>query len=144
LDERKVCLSDFQGRFVVVYFYPKDNTKGCTIEAKSFTEDEKDFSGLNVPVIGISPDSAQSHRKFIEKQNLKVQLLSDLTHEVLQEYGVWKKKSMYGKEYMGIERSTFIIDPKGKIVAVWRKVKVRGHVDEVKEKLSDMVKRWKG
>jgi peroxiredoxin Q/BCP len=141
MDEKKICLSDFKGHFVVIYFYPKDNTSACTLEAKNFTEEEKDFSDLLVPVIGISPDPPQSHRKFIEKQGLKVHLLSDTGHEVLEKYGVWKMKKMYGKEYMGVERSTFIIDPDGNIAAIWRKVKVKGHVDEVKSLLNGLIMR---
>ena len=139
MDEKNICLSDFKGHFVVIYFYPKDNTSACTIEAKNFTEDEKDFSALLVPVIGISPDPSKSHRKFIEKQGLKVHLLSDVGHDVLEKYGVWKMKKMYGKEYMGVEQSTFIIDPEGAIAALWRKVKVKGHVDEVKSVLNRFI-----
>jgi peroxiredoxin Q/BCP len=139
MDEKNICLSDFKGHFVVIYFYPKDNTSACTLEAKNFTEEEKDFSALLVPVIGISPDPPQSHRKFIEKQGLKVHLLSDISHKVLEKYGVWKMKKMYGKEYMGVERSTFIIDPDGNIAAIWRKVKVEGHVDEVKSLLNGLI-----
>jgi peroxiredoxin Q/BCP len=141
MDEKNICLSDFKGHFVVIYFYPKDNTSACTLEAKNFTEEEKDFSALLVSVIGISPDPPQSHRKFIEKQSLKVHLLSDMDHKVLEKYGVWIMKKMYGKEYMGVERSTFIIDPDGNIAAIWRKVKVEGHVDEVKSILNGLIMR---
>jgi peroxiredoxin Q/BCP len=139
MDEKNICLNDFKGHFLVIYFYPKDNTSACTLEAKNFTEEEKDFSALLVPVIGISPDPPQRHRKFIEKQGLKVHLLSDVGHDVLEKYGVWKMKKMYGKEYMGVERSTFIIDPQGTIAALWRKVKVKGHVDEVKSTLNGLI-----
>ncbi|MCJ7696414.1 MAG: peroxiredoxin [Anaerolineaceae bacterium] len=113
----------------------------CTLEAKNFTEEEQDFSDLFVPVIGISPDPPKSHMKFIEKQGLKVHLLSDTSHEVLGKYGAWTMKKMYGKEYMGVERSTFIIDPQGTIAALWRKVKVKGHVDEVKSRLNGLIMR---
>lgn len=111
MDEKSVCLSDFSGNFVVLYFYPKDNTKVCTMEAREFTGEEQHFASLNTRVIGISPDNPKSHKKFIDKQELRVLLLSDPEHEVMEKYGVWKMKKMYGKEYMGVERSTFIIDP---------------------------------
>jgi peroxiredoxin Q/BCP len=140
MDEKNICLGDFKGHFVVIYFYPRDNTSACTLEAKNFTENEKEFSSLLTPVIGISPDPPQSHRKFVEKQGLKVHLLSDIGHNVLEKYGVWRMKKMYGKEYMGVQRSTFIIDPDGTIAAVWRKVKVKGHVDEVKSILNKLIK----
>jgi peroxiredoxin Q/BCP len=143
MDEERVCLSDFRGRYVVLYFYPKDNTTACTLEAKNFTREEAEFAALGVPVIGISPDPPQSHRKFAEKHDLRVLLLSDTGHEVLERYGIWQKKRMYGKEYMGVVRSTVLIDPAGKIAAVWPKVKVRGHVDEVKTTLSGVMEEKK-
>ena len=109
----------------VLYFYPKDNTSGCTKEACDFRDN------INRQVIGISPDSVASHQKFQQKQNLNFMLVADVNHELALKYGVWKEKSMYGRKYMGIERSTFIIDAQGKIIKEWRKVKVAGHVDEV-------------
>jgi peroxiredoxin Q/BCP len=134
----KVRLSGFSGRWVVLYFYPKDNTSGCTAEACDFTNGIGDFERLDCVVFGVSPDTVKSHRNFSDKHSLKVTLLSDPEHEMLEKYGVWQVKKMYGKEYYGVERTTFLIDPKGKIAHVWRKVKVKGHVDEVRKKLSEL------
>ncbi len=125
-------LSDvLDGDLNVLFFYPKDNTSGCTKEACSFTEHSAKFKKLGVKIFGISPDSQKSHEKFIEKYSLKFPLLTDSEHEVAQAFGVWQEKSMYGKKYMGIVRSTFLIDGKGEILKVWPKVKVEGHVEEV-------------
>jgi peroxiredoxin Q/BCP len=137
-DDETVCLAELRGAYVVVYFYPKDNTSGCTLEARSFSDAMEAFSRLNTPVFGISPDSTKSHRRFAEKQNLSVRLLSDPDHRVIEAYGAWIPKKLYGKEYMGVERSTFIVDPEGKVAAVWRKVKVKGHADEVLAKLESL------
>ena len=137
-DGDKVRLTDFAGKWVVLYFYPKDNTSGCTKEACGFTEALPNFTKLNAEVLGVSPDSVKSHQGFIAKQNLKITLLSDPDHKILEKYGVWQKKSMYGREYFGVVRTTFLIDPKGKIARVWEKVKVAGHVDEVHQALSEM------
>ncbi len=126
-----VILSALQGKPVVVYFYPKDDTSGCTKEAIGFTEAKADFDGLNTTIIGISPDSVAKHDKFIAKHNLAIQLAADEDKEAAQAFGVWVEKSMYGKKYMGVERSTFLIGTDGKIAKAWRKVKVPGHVDEV-------------
>ncbi|MGA1820383.1 MAG: thioredoxin-dependent thiol peroxidase [Thermoplasmatota archaeon] len=130
-DGRKVCSGDLMGKWTVLYFYPKDDTPGCTTEAKDFSCAVEDFSRLNTRIVGVSPDDQVSHLKFIGKHDLKVTLLSDPDHLVLEQYGVWKAKKMYGKEFMGVERSTFLLDPEGKVRKVWRKVKVDGHVDEV-------------
>lgn len=138
-DENKVSLKDFLGRWVVLYFYPKDNTSGCTKEAKDFTAEMDEFEKMGAKVIGVSPDSCRSHSKFIEKHDLKLQLLSDPEHDSLENYNVWKLKKMYGKEYNGVERSTFLIDPNGNVRKAWRKVKVKGHVDEVRESLEDLM-----
>ena len=119
------------GKPVVVYFYPKDDTSGCTAEAKDFTRLAADFKKAGVEVIGISPDSAESHQKFAKKHDLKVRLAADADKAVASAYGVWVEKSMYGRRYMGVERSTFLIDAKGKIARSWRKVKVTGHADAV-------------
>jgi peroxiredoxin Q/BCP len=119
------------GKPVVIYFYPKDDTSGCTAEAKDFTRLAADFKKAGVEVIGISPDSPESHQKFARKHDLKVRLAADADKAVASAYGVWVEKSMYGRKYMGVERSTFLIDPKGKIAKIWRKVKVTGHADEV-------------
>jgi peroxiredoxin Q/BCP len=131
----EVCLDSYRGKWVVVYFYPKDNTPGCTLEAKGFTDELDEFSRLDAVILGISPDSEESHRRFMEKQRLKIMLLSDTGHNVLESFGVWKKKKMMGREFSGVERSTFLIDPEGTVVAAWRKVKVLGHVANVREEL---------
>ena len=132
---KQACLSDFRGKWVVLYFYPRDNTSGCTREAMDFSEQLPDFEKWDAAVIGISPDSPASHQKFVAKHQLRVLLLSDENHEVAEKYDVWKLKRMFGKEYHGIERSTFLITPEGKLAQAWRKVKVNGHVDAVKRTL---------
>ena len=123
-------LDDAKGT-VVLYFYPKDNTKGCTTEALAFTALSKKFSEKDATVIGVSPDSLKSHEKFRDKHDLTVLLATDEDHSVAEAFGVWKEKSMYGKKYMGIERSTFIIAEDGTITEAWRKVKVDGHAEAV-------------
>ncbi len=138
-DEEEICLRDLQGSWVVLYFYPKDNTPGCTTEACDFTEAMPDFSGLGATILGVSPDSPKKHKNFIEKKSLKITLLADEEKEVCQAYGVWQLKKNYGREYMGVVRSTFIIDPDGNIAAVWEKVRVKGHVEEVKNRLKELV-----
>jgi peroxiredoxin Q/BCP len=136
-DGNKICLNDYSGKWVVLYFYPKDNTSGCTKEAVGFTEELKTIQQLNAEVLGISPDSEKSHANFIKKHNLRVTLLSDQEKEVLQAYGVWQKKKMYGREYMGVVRATFLIDPDGNISKIWNNVKVNGHVEDVVCSLKD-------
>jgi len=126
-----VSLSDFAGKPVILYFYPKDDTSGCTTEAVDFSGLTAEFDKLGATVIGVSPDSVKSHDKFAAKHNLSVVLAADEEHKALEAYGVWKEKSMYGKTYKGVERSTFLIDKSGKIAEVWRKVKVPGHADAV-------------
>ena len=128
---RTVSLSDFAGAKLVLYFYPKDDTPGCTTEACSFRDEHSAFQKKGAAVIGISPDSAKSHAKFIEKFTLPFTLLADADHKIAGAYGVWVEKSMYGKKYMGVERSTFVIDPQGKLGAVYRKVKPAEHTAEV-------------
>ena len=128
-----IDIKDFRPNMVVLFFYPRDNTSGCTREAKDFTESRELFNNLNINVFGISKDSITSHEKFIKKQSLSIPLLSDEAGSVCQDFGVWKEKSMYGKIYMGIERSTFIIDGSGSVTHEWRKVKVANHVTEVLE-----------
>jgi peroxiredoxin Q/BCP len=135
---KSIDLKNFRPNSIVLFFYPRDNTSGCTREAKDFTENLKQFDSTNVSVIGISKDSVESHKKFIKKQNLAISLLSDENGKVCEDFGVWKEKSMYGKTYMGIERSTFIIDGGGFIVKEWRKVKVAGHVNEVVQELEKL------
>eukprot|EP01156_Anaeramoeba_ignava_P011401 Anaeramoba_ignava/a483123_7.p1 GENE.a483123_7~~a483123_7.p1 ORF type:complete len:156 (+),score=22.52 a483123_7:375-842(+) len=136
-DGNKVCLKDYSGKWIVLYFYPKDNTSGCTKEAIGFTEEIEVFKELGAEILGVSPDSEKSHINFANKHDLKITLLSDPEKEVLQSYGVWQKKKMYGKEYMGVVRSTFLINPDGKIEKVWNKVKVDGHVEDVVCSLKD-------
>lgn len=126
-----VALSDFKGQKVVIYFYPKDMTPGCTTEACDFRDLNEQFKDYNTVVLGISPDSLSSHEKFIAKHGLPFLLLSDGNHEVAEKFGVWKLKKNFGREYMGIERSTFVIDEEGQLLKAWRKVRVKGHVEEV-------------
>lgn len=135
----EVRLEDMRGKWVVVYFYPKDNTPGCTTEALQFTEKINDFRKMNAEVVGISPDSCQSHQKFMVKHDLKIKLLADPDHKVLEAYGAWGDKKMYGKSFLGVNRSTILIDPQGKIAHHWPKVKAKGHADEVAAKLAELV-----
>ena len=130
-----IDLKDFRPNPIVLFFYPRDNTSGCTTEARDFTENLKLFDGAKVSVFGVSKDSIESHEKFIKKQGLAISLLSDEDGTVCEDFGVWKEKSMYGKTYMGIERSTFIIDGKGLVVKEWRRVKVAGHVKAVLQEI---------
>ena len=134
-NEKEFSLNDFKGQNVILYFYPKDNTSGCTQEACDFRNNINRLTSY-ATVIGVSPDSIKSHKSFKEKQSLNFILLSDPEHKLAEKFEVWKEKSMYGRKYMGIERSTFIIDKSGNIEKEWRKVKVKGHVDEVIEYLS--------
>jgi thioredoxin-dependent peroxiredoxin len=130
-----IKLSDYRGKFVVLYFYPKDMTPGCTTQACDFRDHYKSFSDVNAVILGVSPDSAEKHQKFTEKYDLPFKLLVDDEHKVAKAYDVWKLKKNFGKEYMGIERSTFLINPDGHIVKEWRKVKVKGHVEEALEQV---------
>jgi peroxiredoxin Q/BCP len=123
--------ADFRGKKLVLYFYPKDDTSGCTTEALAFTAQLPAFEAANTAVVGISKDSVKSHDKFRDKHRLGVPLLSDETGTVVERFGVWGEKSMYGRKYMGIDRSTFLIDGDGRVARIWRSVKVPGHVDEV-------------
>lgn len=136
-DDEEVCLKDFIGKKVVLYFYPKDDTSGCTKEACSFSDDLPKFSKIDAVILGVSPDSVKSHKKFSGKYKLKFDLLADEEKKVVEKFGVWKEKSMYGRKYMGVERTTFIIDEKGKIKKIFNKVKVDGHNKEVLEALKD-------
>lgn len=126
-----VHLADFKGKNVVLYFYPKDMTPGCTTEACDFRDKFEDFRHLNAVVLGVSPDNASKHTKFIDKHGLPFSLLVDEDHAIAEVYGVWVLKKMYGREYMGIERSTFLIDAEGMLVKAWRKVRVKNHIEEV-------------
>ena len=135
-----VQLAQFSGSNIVLYFYPKDMTPGCTTEACDFRDQIQQFTDLNAVVLGVSPDPAQRHQKFVEKYGLPFLLLADTDHHVAESYGVWKLKKNFGKEYMGIERSTFIIDKEGNLIKEWRKVQVKGHVEDalvyIRENLS--------
>ena len=130
-EEKKVSLKELSGKKAVIYFYPRDMTSGCTVEACDFRDSFPDFNKLGVEVFGISADPVSSHKKFADKYNLPFRLLSDESKVVLQKYGVWKEKSMYGKKYMGIERTTFLIDENKKILKIFPKVKVKGHIEEI-------------
>ena len=133
--EKAYSLNDFKGQKVILYFYPKDNTSGCTQEACDFRDNINRLTSF-ATVIGVSPDSIKSHLKFKEKQSLNFILLSDAEHKLAEAFNVWVEKSMYGRKYMGIERSTFVLDENLNIIKEWRKVKVKGHVDEVIEYLN--------
>ncbi len=136
----EIELSELKGKNVVLYFYPKDDTPGCTIEAQDFTKKIKEFEKLYCIVLGVSKDSAKDHCKFIEKYNLAFNLLVDEDAVICKEYGVIKEKSMFGKKYLGIDRTTFLIDKMGKIVRIWNSVKVNGHVEEVLKELAKLAK----
>ena len=138
-DKGKVVkLSDFKGKTVVLFFYPKDDTPGCTTEACSFRDGLVSMKRRGAVVLGVSPDSVESHKKFVNKFDLNFPLLSDVEKKMLLAYGVWKEKSMYGRKYMGVERTTFVIDGNGKIAVIFPKVKVGQHYDEVLTALADM------
>ncbi len=137
-DGGDVTLSALKGQSVVLFFYPRDNTSGCTKEAQGFSASRADFEAAGAKVFGISKDSMASHDKFVAKRELTVPLLSDENANVCEDYGVWKEKSMYGKTYMGIERSTFLIAPDGTIARIWNKVKVPGHVEDVLGAVQDL------
>lgn len=133
-----VQLSDYLGKKVVLFFYPKDDTSGCTVEAIDFTQNLAEFEKAGAVVLGMSPDPVKKHDKFIAKHELGVILVSDEEKTTLDAYNVWKEKSMYGKKYMGVERSTFLIDNQGVVQKAWRKVKVPGHVDDVLKATQDL------
>ncbi|MCM3630900.1 thioredoxin-dependent thiol peroxidase [Paenibacillus glycanilyticus] len=133
-----VKLSDYRGKKVVIYFYPKDNTPTCTQQACDFRDAYPAMAGSNTVVLGISPDPVPSHEKFIAKQSLPFLLLSDEKHKVCEKYGVWQMKKLYGREYMGVVRSTFLIDEKGKLVREWRGVKIKGHIQQVADEAAKL------
>ncbi|OVE80517.1 thioredoxin-dependent thiol peroxidase [bacterium I07] len=137
-DEQEICMKNLQGKWIVLYFYPKDNTSGCTLEAIDFTKQMNSFKSLNCDIIGVSPDSPKSHCNFRDKHEIGIQLLSDPSHKVIKAFGCWVKKKMYGREYYGVERSTFLIDPFGIVQHEWRKVKVKEHVETVEDKLKQL------
>jgi peroxiredoxin Q/BCP len=133
--DQDVRLSALDGQWVVLYFYPRDNTPGCTVEACEFTAGVAEFAALDAVVLGCSPDTTRKHRNFIEKFDLKIALLSDPDHKVMEEYGAWGEKKMYGRTFLGVKRSTVIIDPSGKVAHHWRNVRARGHARKVRDKL---------
>lgn len=134
-EEKQVCMEDFKNKWIVLYFYPKDNTSGCTLEAIDFSSKLNMFTKNNAVIIGVSPDSPNSHKKFVEKHELRVLLLSDPEKRVLKQYGVWQLKKLYGREYYGVVRTTYIIDPKGIVRHVFKRVRVKGHVEKVLSEL---------
>ncbi len=140
-DNKEIALKDFRGKWVILYFYPKDNTPGCTTEAVDFSKNVNEFKKLDAEIIGISPDSTKSHYNFCQKYNLEIKLLSDISKETLKKYGVWQLKKLYGKESYGVVRSTFLINPEGIIDYIWTNVKVDGHIEEVKSKLIELKKK---
>ena len=135
---KRVKLADFAGKYVVLYFYPKDDTPGCTKEACSFRDEHSKLEKAGAVVLGVSPDDEKRHVKFIEKYKLPFTLLADPEHAVAEKYGAWGEKNNYGKKYMGIVRSTFLIGPDGKVAKVWPKVKPEGHAEEVLEAIEDL------
>ncbi len=137
-DEVEICSRDLKGKWIVLYFYPKDNTPGCTTEACDFSANKEAFEDEDAIILGVSPDSAKKHQNFIAKKELSITLLVDDDHSVAKAYGAFGPKKLYGREYEGIIRSTFIIDPNGNIAALWSKVKVKGHVEAVMQKLKEL------
>ncbi|PPR77692.1 MAG: putative peroxiredoxin bcp [Alphaproteobacteria bacterium MarineAlpha2_Bin1] len=135
---KRIKLSEIKSKYIVIYFYPKDDTPGCTNEAKDFSKLKTKFSKKDAEIIGISPDSIEKHQKFINKYILKIMLLSDKDSKISMKYGVWKEKNLYGKKYMGIERTTFLISKEKKIIKIWRKVRVKGHAQEVLNEISNI------
>ena len=131
-----IKLGDLLGKWVVLYFYPRDDTPGCTIEACDFTDNLKQFEKLSTIIYGCSPDTPDSHQKFIRKHKLKIKLLSDPSHKTMEKYGAWGEKNMYGKISQGVIRSTVLIDPKGKIAKHWKRVKAKGHAQQVQKTLA--------
>ena len=129
--DHRVSLSSLKGKWVVLYFYPKDLTPGCTMEAIDFSEKKEDFETSGARIFGVSPDSTASHLKFCDRKNLSVTLLSDPEKKAIESFGVWQKKKMAGREYMGVVRSTFLIDPTGIVREIWENVRVKGHADKV-------------
>jgi len=137
-DEKEICLSDYKGKNVILYFYPKDNTPGCSLEAMMFTKYKNEFEKLNTAILGISKDSCDSHKKFIENKKLNLTLISDTDKEIHKRYGVWRLKKFMGREFLGTIRTTFLIDKISIIRKIWDNVKVKGHVEEVLEEVKKL------
>jgi peroxiredoxin Q/BCP len=137
-DDETVSLEQFAGKWVVLYFYPKDNTSGCTVEAQEFTSFNDVFREMDAVILGVSPDSVKSHVNFIAKKELGITLLSDPNHQLIEACGAWQLKKNYGREYYGVVRTTLLIDPDGKIAHIWPKVKAKGHAEAVKAKLEEL------
>ncbi len=140
-DEVEICLRDLSGKWIVLYFYPKDNTPGCSTQACDFTANVENFENMDAVILGVSPDSPKKHRNFIAKKKLEITLLSDEEREVLKLYKVWKPKKLFGREYLGVVRSTYIINPDGNIAFSWEKVRVKNHIEMVKTKLLELQKK---
>jgi peroxiredoxin Q/BCP len=136
---KHISLKDYKGKYIVLYFYPKDDTSGCTVQACGFRDSFKNIEKLNAVILGVSPDGLKSHEKFIEKFDLPFILLSDEDKQICQNYGVWQEKSMYGRKYMGVARTTFVIDKNGKIIKIFEKVKPQDHEQEVIEILKGTI-----
>ena len=134
-----ISLSQYKGKWIILYFYPRDNTPGCTVEAIDFSSLRKEFDDMNAVILGVSPDTQQKHLNFIDKNNLQITLLSDTEHKIIKDYGVWRLKKNYGKEYFGLVRTTFLINKEGKIAYIWDKVKAKGHAQIVLNKLSELL-----
>ena len=139
--DNTVRLADYKGQWVVLYFYPRDDTPGCTTEACEFTSGMRGFAKLDAAVLGCSPDTTERHRHFIKKHKLRLTLLSDPNHEVMEKYDAWGEKVLYGKRTVGVKRSTVIIDPAGKVAHHWRAVKAKGHAEKVKERIAELAER---
>jgi len=137
-DEENKSLEDCNGKWLVAYFYPRDDTPGCTVEAQEFTEELDGFTSENAVIVGVSPDNAAKHCKFIDKHKLGIELLADTEKQMLEDYGVWQEKKMYGKTYMGVVRTTYLIDPNGLVAEAWTKVKARGHAKSVLNRLIEL------
>jgi peroxiredoxin Q/BCP len=138
--KEEICLEDYRGKWIVLYFYPKDNSPGCTREAINFNSNLTPFSERNAVILGVSPDSPKNHQRFTDQHDLAFQLLSDESREVLEQYDAWKKGGLLSQTFLSVKRSTYLIDPEGIIVAYWPKVKVKGHAEEVLEKIDEMQK----
>jgi len=137
-DKKEICLKDYEGKNIILYFYPKDNTPGCSLEAMMFTKYKPEFEKLNTTIIGVSKDSCDSHRKFIKNKNLNLTLISDEDKEINEKYGVWKPKKFMGKEFLGTIRTTFLISKEGIIKKIWDNVKVKGHVEELLDEVKKL------